>query len=203
MSVDDLISDQDALPENAGPVQQAMGHMVEKAFKRKADKRIILNLSSVLVWFVALLAFVVLSSFDSLKQYSCLLFFYAIPANAKNKEAAWEFISYIAGLDGQKQMMQCNMVLPNQKTLAYSDDYLTNTKNFAASNRIIAAEMSEHSTVGDWAYVEDGEWISDWSNVLNTKVRNGKMTLEEFFDDKDVKGTDEILKKYSSKKYTG
>ena len=128
---------------------------------------------------------------------------YAIPANAKNKEAAWEFISYIAGLDGQKQMMQCNMVLPNQKTLAYSDDYLTSTKNFAASNRIVAAEMSEHSTVGDWAYVEDGEWISDWSNVLNTKVRNGKMTLEEFFDDKDVKGTDEILKKYSSKKYTG
>lgn len=128
---------------------------------------------------------------------------YAIPANAKNKEAAWEFISYIAGLDGQKQMMQCNMVLPNQKTLAYSDDYLTSTKNFAASNRIVAAEMSEHSTVGDWAYVEDGEWISDWSNVLNTKVRNGKMTLEEFFNNKDVKGTDEILKKYSSKKYTG
>ena len=33
------------------------------------------------------------------------------------------------------------------------------------------------------------------------------VTIEEvedsFFDDKDVKGTDEILKKYSSKKYTG
>ena len=42
----------------------------------------ILALSSTLVWFVALFAFVVLSSFDFLEKYSCLLFFYAIPANA-------------------------------------------------------------------------------------------------------------------------
>jgi hypothetical protein len=34
------------------------------------------------VWFVALLAFVLLSSFDFLDPYSCLLFFYAVPANA-------------------------------------------------------------------------------------------------------------------------
>jgi hypothetical protein len=31
---------------------------------------------------VALLAFVLLSSFDFLDPYSCLLFFYAVPANA-------------------------------------------------------------------------------------------------------------------------
>ena len=42
----------------------------------------ILALSSTLVWFVALLAFVLLSSFDFLNPYSCLLFFYAVPANA-------------------------------------------------------------------------------------------------------------------------
>ena len=42
----------------------------------------ILALSSTLVWFVALLAFVLLSPFDFLEKYSCLLFFYAIPANA-------------------------------------------------------------------------------------------------------------------------
>ena len=40
------------------------------------------NVVIYLVWFVALLAFVILSSVDFLKQYSCLLFFYAIPANA-------------------------------------------------------------------------------------------------------------------------
>ena len=59
-----------------------MAHVSEKALKRKANKNIILALSSTLVWFVALFAFVVLSSFDFLEKYSCLLFFYAIPANA-------------------------------------------------------------------------------------------------------------------------
>jgi len=48
--------------------------------KRKADKRIILQLSSILTWFVALLTFVILSSLDVPKSW--LAFFYAIPADA-------------------------------------------------------------------------------------------------------------------------
>lgn len=80
VSVDELISDQNALPENTGPVQQAMGHMVEKALKRKADKRIIVGLSSILVWFVALLAYVTVASLGLTRSW--LAFFYAIPADA-------------------------------------------------------------------------------------------------------------------------
>ena len=59
-----------------------MTQVSEKALKRKANKNVILALSSTLVWFVALLAFVILSSFDFLERYSCLLFFVAVPANA-------------------------------------------------------------------------------------------------------------------------
>ncbi len=80
VSVDDLLSDQNALPENTGPVQQVMGHVVEKALKRKADKRIIVGLSSILVWFVALLAYVTVASLGLTKSW--LAFFYAIPADA-------------------------------------------------------------------------------------------------------------------------
>lgn len=50
--------------------------------KPKADKRVILALSSTLVWFVALLVFVVLSSFPSLFAYSWIPFFFAVPINA-------------------------------------------------------------------------------------------------------------------------
>ena len=57
-----------------------MGKAVEKTLKRKADKRIILSLSSLLGWFVALLIFVLLSSFDIPKTW--LAFIFAIPANA-------------------------------------------------------------------------------------------------------------------------
>ena len=80
ISVNDLVVDPNELPENPGTVERVMGKAVEKTLKRKADKRIILSLSSLLVWFVALLIFVVLSSFDVPKTW--LAFIYAIPANA-------------------------------------------------------------------------------------------------------------------------
>ena len=80
VTVNDLLVDPNALPEETGAVQQAMGRVVEKTLKRKADKKIILGLSSILVWFVALLVYVVLSSLDI--PNSWLAFFYAVPANA-------------------------------------------------------------------------------------------------------------------------
>ena len=83
ITVNDLVCDPNALPENSdSKLEKAMTQVSEKALKRKANKNVIQALSSTLVWFVALLAFVILSSFDFLKQYSCLLFFVAIPANA-------------------------------------------------------------------------------------------------------------------------
>ena len=82
ITVNDLLVDPEALPGNPGTLEKAMTQVSEKALKRKANKNVILALSSTLVWFVALFAFVVLSSFDFLEKYSCLLFFYAIPANA-------------------------------------------------------------------------------------------------------------------------
>ena len=80
VTVDDLLSDPNALPEQTGSVQHAMGQMVEKTLKRKADKRIIVQLSSLLVWFVALLTYVILSTIGVEKSW--LAFFWAIPADA-------------------------------------------------------------------------------------------------------------------------
>jgi len=80
VTVNELLADPDALPEETGAVQQVMDHVVQKTLKRKADKNIILMLSSLLVWFIATLIFVVVSSFDI--PYSWLAFFYAVPANA-------------------------------------------------------------------------------------------------------------------------
>ena len=80
VTVNDLVADPNVLPEQTGAVQQAMGKVVERTLKRKANKRIILGLSSTLVWFVALLIYVVLSSLGI--PYSWLAFFYAVPADA-------------------------------------------------------------------------------------------------------------------------
>lgn len=80
VTVDDLLKDPNALPEQTGAVQQAMDQVVQKTLKRKADKRIIVQLSSLLVWFVALFVYVVLSSVGV--SNSWLSFFLAIPADA-------------------------------------------------------------------------------------------------------------------------
>ena len=79
VTVNDLLIDPNALPENPGKVEKTMGKVVEKALKRKANKRIILGLSSLLVWFVALLIYVVLSTLDIPKGW--VSFFFAVPAD--------------------------------------------------------------------------------------------------------------------------
>ena len=80
ITVDDLLKDPNRLPEQTGAVVGKMEKAVEKHLKRKADKRIILGLSSLLVWFVALLLFVVISSLGIEKSW--IAFIYAIPADA-------------------------------------------------------------------------------------------------------------------------
>ena len=80
-SVDELLRDPNEIPENTGGrIEQAMEAAVEKHLKRKANKRVILGLSSLLVWFVALLVFVIVSSLDIPRSW--VAFLYAIPADA-------------------------------------------------------------------------------------------------------------------------
>ena len=81
ITVNDLLVDPNELPGNPGTLEKAMTQVSEKALKRKADKNIILGLSSLLVWFVALLIYVLLSSFDIGERWNWVFFFYAIPAN--------------------------------------------------------------------------------------------------------------------------
>ena len=87
ISVTDLLVDPNQIPEDS---EVKIQQVVEKHLKRKANKNIILGLSSLLVWFVALFIYVVLSSFDIANGW--LPFFYAIPANAIVKlslRSAW------------------------------------------------------------------------------------------------------------------
>ena len=82
ITVNDLLVDPNELPGNPGTLEKAMTQVSEKALKRKADKGTILSLSSILVWFVALFAYVMLSCFELTEAWSWIFFIYAIPANA-------------------------------------------------------------------------------------------------------------------------
>jgi transcriptional regulator with XRE-family HTH domain len=99
VTVNDLISDPNILPDAGGSVQNAMGKVVEKTLKRKADKGIILKLSALLVWFVALFFYVILSSFGV--PHAWVPFCYAIPAMAivlLSLRSAWHDFRWNRGL---------------------------------------------------------------------------------------------------------
>lgn len=99
ITVNDLLVDPNALPEETGAVQQAMEKVVKKTLKRQANKNTILGLSSILVWFVALLIFVVMDTVGIPKSW--LAFFYAIPADAivlLSLRSAWHDFRWNRGL---------------------------------------------------------------------------------------------------------
>lgn len=80
ITLNDLVADPNELPPDGGKVQRVMELVSEKALKRKADKKIVQLLCSTLVWSIALLLFVILSSLDL--SDSWIAFIYAIPVDA-------------------------------------------------------------------------------------------------------------------------
>ena len=81
ITVNDLVADPDVLPQgDRTNLEKAMTQVSEKALKRKANKNIILGLSSLLVWFVALFFYVILASVGF--EEGALGFLYAIPIDA-------------------------------------------------------------------------------------------------------------------------
>ena len=77
------------------------------------------------------------------------------------------------------------------------------TDNYIAKNKAAVLDMTACSSVGDWSYLEKGDWVTIWSKLLNSDVRNGEMTLEQFFADECIAKTNEALKTYRAKKYNG
>ena len=99
IEVGELLADPNELPGDPGKLEKAMTQVSEKALHRKANKSIILRLCSLLVWSVALLVFVIVSSLDIPKSW--ITFFYAIPANAivlLSLRSAWHDFRWNRGL---------------------------------------------------------------------------------------------------------
>ncbi len=95
--------------------------------------------------------------------------------------------------EGQKIMAE-NGYLPANKQ--YEEAFKTNAvaKN-TIPNPSVALQIHQMSQAGDWWYMPDRTWIDGWANGLNTGVRNGSMTLENFFKDYTT-STNTSLKAY-------
>lgn len=103
-----------------------------------------------------------------------------IPKNSDpaKYDAAWKFISWAAGEEGQAIMLKTGRWEPNQDTLAYEGLAQQGTD----INYWAAADASRHGDIGDWSYFESGEWVNDWASDFNSHLRTGSMTITEYLD---------------------
>lgn len=120
-----------------------------------------------------------------------------INAKSKKKNAAWKFLEFIGGSEGQLAQSESGFAIPSQKSLAKTDSFLQPGRN--PRNATVFVDAAEYETPGDWWYLADKLWIDDWAGVLNGDVRNGVKTLAEFEASQQYTGTYAKLKKYTQK----
>lgn len=118
----------------------------------------------------------------------------AIAEGSRNKEAAFEFLKFVAGEEGQKAQAEAGFAIPNQKALASQDVFLQPTQDPA--NAIVFVEAAAVQRPGDWWSLTNSSWIDDWANYLNYTVRENKATVNEMFD-KYAQATQEKLYEYT------
>ena len=104
----------------------------------------------------------------------------AISAGSTKSAAAWVFLRYVAGEEGQTAQSEAGFCIPNQKELANSEVFLQSDQD--PKNSIIFVEAAEYETPGDWWYLKDSLWIDEWANYLNYTVREGKDTVNNLFE---------------------
>lgn len=94
-------------------------------------------------------------------------------------EQSYKFIRWMISEEAQGIKAQYGFI-PNQETqISKFYDKLdpNGTKNLGAF-----VNAARYETPGDWWYMVDRDWIDIWANPLNSKVRYGEMTLQQYFD---------------------
>ena len=110
---------------------------------------------------------------------------YFIPKNTRNKnyDAAFKFVSWAAGPEGQKIIAKGNTRVPNQMNYALSKEF-TESPERAIPNMWAGCWIAQEADIGDYTYFTSSTWIVEWSQTFNNEVRKGIMTLEEFLAQK-------------------
>ena len=118
----------------------------------------------------------------------------AIAEGSKKKAAAFEFLKFVVGEEGQKAQAEAGFAIPNQIALASSEVFLQPDQDPA--NSIVFVEAAAVQRPGDWWSLTNSAWIDDWANYLNYTVRENKATVDEMFE-KYAQATQEKLYEYT------
>ena len=129
----------------------------------------------------------------------------SVMASADEKAAAWDFIKYISGSEGQIRQSEQGFAIPSQKHIAMDTEhgYFLNQKDVDGYmkfpyNAKAFIDAAMHEGEGDWSYLKTGSaWIDKWAQYLNNQVRNGTKTFNEFINSADFTDTFDVIKEYT------
>ena len=116
-----------------------------------------------------------------------------LPANTKGKnyDAAMKFVAWAAGPEGQAILAKGNKLVPNQTAFGLGE--YADSADRLVSGMWAGAYLAQKAEIGDYTYFTSLTWITEWSMAFNKDVREGKMTLSDFFAKKQA-GADNGLK---------
>ena len=118
---------------------------------------------------------------------------FCITAKSKKKDAAWKFIEFLAGEEGQVKFAEAGFTIPNTMELANSEVFLQSEQN--PKNSQIFVDAAYYQRTGDWGYLPSKAWINEWANPLNSDVLGGEMTLEEL-KEKTATNSQKVIDSY-------
>lgn len=127
---------------------------------------------------------------------------WAVWSKSTIKNAAYLFVKFASGEDGQKILAEAGTIIPNQKSIAKEMIQQDLANDLSPKNIEIFERGAEYQTPGDWWFLKDGDWIDGegcWANYLNQTVRNFNASMTTFYTVNDYLKTFDTLKKYTVK----
>ena len=113
-----------------------------------------------------------------------------VRAKSSKKDNAVKFIKWMASTEAQAIRASLGY-FPNQASLVDDIDY--SKLSYAPYNIVAFSEALNYQQPGDWWYMPDYFWVQQWCVELNSYVRNGKRSYEDW-----ITGA-----KYGAASYTG
>ena len=128
---------------------------------------------------------------------------FVVSKNSPYKEEAIAFLKWFTSEYAQKQLtLAGGTAVTALKSLSSNSEYQASLKALLGCNNILPLiDIAQKSMQGDWSYVEDGDWITDWANALNGPVRNGQKTLDAFWAEWQPVVTADLQANYKTKKF--
>jgi maltose-binding protein MalE len=131
---------------------------------------------------------------------------YSIARTSKNLDAAFELIEYLAGPNGQAELIDSGFNVPTYKSVTATQRFMKPPSGVYPQNSFAFSDAAAYQTQGDWGFLPDDAWIREWAPTVNGDLRNGKKangtayTVNDFFaDSKLFVNTDDVLKAYTRK----